>query len=44
MESMPDYPSARQHGYGARCLELAQLLLHQGPELFLRPLPWSGMA
>lgn len=37
-------PFHRQHGYATSCPELAELLLHRGPEPFRRPLPWSGMA
>jgi hypothetical protein len=33
-------PLRRQHGYGASCPELAELLRHRGPEIFGGRLPW----
>ena len=34
-------PVRRQHGYLASCPELAGLLCHRGPELFVEGLPWT---
>lgn len=34
-------PFNRQHGYGRSCPELATLLQHVGPNLFVGELPWS---
>ena len=31
----------RQHGYRDSCPELAKLLMHRGPEIFVGPLPWD---